>query len=172
MNGREVTVKVASVCVAAACTLALVPGSASAATALRSDRRGDAPKSIDITRTTYRHAPARVSVKIRARALDGPGRAELAISKFTIFEAGYVARVKKKANGRVSKRLFYFNHFRLVPRSCKVSGVWNERRSTVRISVPRRCLKHHRKNRLYVAAMTVHGKKFDKARAVRRLKRG
>lgn len=104
--------------------------------------------------------------------LDGPARASLAISKFTIFEAGYVAIVRKTASGEVSKRLFYFNHFELVPRKCKVSGSWNERASSVRIAVPRKCLKHHKKNRLYVAARTIRGKKFDDAPAVRRLERG
>lgn len=155
-----------------AAVLVLLPSNAGAATATRSDSRNDAPARIDIARVQYRHGVHRVSTKVRIPELGRTGRVSLAISRFEIFEAGYVAIVRRRGDGSLSRRLMYFDHFDTTPRRCDVSGSWSLALGLVTVSLPRNCLEGHRTNRLYVAARSIRGERFDDAPAVRRLRRG
>ena len=90
-----------------------------------------------------------------------------------IFEAGYVAVVRKKPGERAKTRLFFFNHFEDSPRACNgLRGTWTRSTGTIKISVPRACLPGHRTRRVYVAARTIRGDAYDDAPAVVRLRRG
>ena len=155
-----------------AAVLVLLPATAVADSAARRDSRNDAPARIDVTRVLYQHRVHRVSTRVRIPELGRTGRVALAISRFDIFEAGYVASVRRRSDGSVSRRLGYFDHFETTPRRCDVGGSWNRARGVVTVTVPRDCLKGHRTPRLYVAARSLHGNSFDDAPAVRRLGRG
>jgi hypothetical protein len=152
--------------------IALLPATAHADTALRRDARGDAPSAIDITRVQYRHARQTVSVRVRIPDLQRRGRVLLRTTRFNIFEAGYIAELRIRRNGSLSKRLLYFDHFDVHPRRCAVGGSWNARAGVVRVSVPRACLDGHRRQRLYVDAISALRQRSDNAPAVKRLARG
>lgn len=96
----------------------------------------------------------------------------LRTTKFDIFEAGYIAVLRKRPGGSLSKRLLYFDHFDTHPRRCDVGGSWNARAGVVRVSVPCVCLDGHRRPRLYLEAITAIGQRSDSAPAVKRLARG
>ncbi|KAA1420111.1 hypothetical protein FE697_019745 [Mumia zhuanghuii] len=164
-----------TVATAAGCAAALVLAAPPAAAdeRVREDRRDDAPASIDIARVTYRHTETRVAARIRVPELGRKGRASLAISRFGVFEAGYVAVVRKRPGDRTTTRLLFFDHFDAHPRSCDgLRGSWRRATGTIRISVPRTCLEGHRTRKVYVAARTIRGSSLDDARPVRRLARG
>jgi hypothetical protein len=154
--------------------LMLVGGSLPAAqadTVRRQDATGDAPAVIDIRTADYTHSDRRVSVVAVIPDLGDRGRAALSITRFTIFEAGYVVRIKKRAGSPPRVRLLFFDHFGLEPRECAaVSGRWGEDR--IRLSVARACLDGHARNRVFVQFGIVRGDDVDRARAVRRLERG
>lgn len=149
-----------------------LPSTVNADSVGRVDARNDAPAGIDITRVEYRHHAHRVSARVRVPDLARTGRVSLAISKFDVFEAGYVAVVRRRSDGTVSRRLTYFNHFDTTPRSCRVRGTWDRSDGVVTVSVPRRCLDGHRRERIYTAARALRGGVFDDAPSVRRLQRG
>ncbi|WP_370614319.1 hypothetical protein [Mumia sp. Pv 4-285] len=164
---------IAVVTVSCAAALALSSAPASAEERSRTDRAGDAPARIDLTHVSYRHTEARVSARIRVPDLGRRGRASLAVSRFGIFEAGYVAVVRKKPGRPATTRLLFFDHFDTTPRQCDgLRGSWKRATGTVSISVPRACLDGHRTRKVYVAARTMRGSSFDDARPVRRLARG
>lgn len=170
MRTQIMTITVGMACTAA---LALTASPAGADTRARTDARRDAPASIDISRATYRHTGSRVSTTIRVPHLGKRGRASLAISRYGIFEAGYVAVVRKMPGQRAKARLFFFDHVQNRPRACTgLRGTWKRSTGTITVSVPRTCLPGHRTRRLYVAARTMRGDAFDDAPAVTRLRRG
>ena len=147
---------------------AVVP--ASAETVRRDDPRGDAPARIDVSRATYTHSQHRVRVVARIPSLGRAGTAVLSISRFEIFEAGYVVEIKKRAGEPPRTRLFFFNHFDLEPRRCAaVSGTWGDHR--VSLSVARSCLTGHARERVFVQFGIQHGSHVDRAPAVKRLRR-
>lgn len=152
--------------------LAVLPATASADTTIRRDPRNDAPAGIDITRVRYSYTDNRVSTRVRVPELADSGRIGLSISRYSIFEAGYVAVVRRRSDGTTSRRLLYYNHFDTTPRRCDVDGSWNSSTGIVRVSVPRSCLENHRTPRIYVAARVLRGQRFDDAPPARRLPRG
>lgn len=152
--------------------LSVLPASAAADTATRRDPRGDAPAGIDIVRSHYRHAVRSVSARVYLPALSDTGSVSLAISRFDVFEAGYVAVVRRRADGTVSRRLLYFDHFDYLPRRCDVGGRWNRDTGVVTVKVPRRCLDDHRRPRLYLGARAYKRNRVDVAPPVLRLRRG
>lgn len=138
---------------------------------VRSDRVADAPAAIDVTRVRYSHADHQVRVRARIPDLGAAGVATLAITRFEIFEAGYVVRMVKRLGKPARVRLLYFDHFDLSRRECDgVAGRWNDR--SVRLAVPRSCLEGHAKRRVFVQFGIQRGRAVDRAPAVRRLPRG
>lgn len=94
----------------------------------------------------------------------------MAVTNFTIFEAGYVARIDRRRGAGPRAQLLYYNHFDLLPRHCpSVHGSWEG--GTVRLSIPKTCLKHDvgESNYLFMQFAVGQGSSFDRAPAVRRL---
>lgn len=146
---------------------------ATAETVVRRDPRGDAPDRIDTTRAAYAHGEHRVRVVARVPKLGKAGTADLLVSRYEIFEAGYVVRIRERRDKPARLRLLHFDHFDLVPVACEgLSGSWGQRR--VRLSVPRSCLTGHATNRVFTQLFIAFGsgEQFDEVRAVKRLRRG
>ena len=144
---------------------------ASAETKVKDDQLGDAPAAIDITRARYVHNDDAVIVVAKIPDLGGAGEAQLAVSRFEIFEAGYVVRLIKRRGEPATVGLFYFDHFDLLERDCDaVEGAW--RAHSIRIEVSRDCLKGHKRDVVFAQVATIRGEKVDRAPAVRRLARG
>lgn len=154
-----------------AAVVALFPSSASAETAVKRDQRNDAPAGIDITRVAYAYSDQRVAATVRVPELGATGRMGLSISRFEVFEAGYIAVVRRTADGTVSARLLYFDHFDTTPRPCDVDGTWSRAAGVITVSVPVSCLRRHRTEQIYTSARTLRGERFDDAPAVPRLSR-
>lgn len=141
-----------------------------AETKVKPDPAGDAPSGIDITRARYTHGDGRVKVFARVPALRRSGEATLSISRFGIFEAGYVVMIKKKLGEPGEVALYYFDHFGLEKRDCDgVSGTWGE--TSIRMSVPRSCLEGHAPRRVFAQVGISLGEQVDLAPAARRLAR-
>jgi hypothetical protein len=154
-------------CVAA---LALTPVAARAETRTTPDRTGDAPARIDIERARYDYGEGRVSVVARIPLLGDSGEASLSVSRYTIFEAGYVVRIIKRPNRAARTGLYFFNHFELVKRRCpQVSGEWGT--GSIKLAVPVACLEDHRTPRVFVQFGIGADGSIDRAPAVRRLAR-
>lgn len=134
----------------------------------RNDAHGDAPARIDVWSAKYTHSEARVAVVAKIAALGQAGEASLSISRFTVFEAGYVVLIRKRVGHKPRVRLAYFNHFDLEPRSCsQVNGRWANGR--IRLSVARACLRGHAKRKVFVQFGIQRRSKIDRAPAVKRL---
>jgi len=147
-----------------------VAAPASAQTVTREDRVGDAPASIDITRVRYAHLSDRVRVAARIPQLGDAGTADFLISRFEIFEAGYVARIRKTKDREARVSLLYYNHFDLTKRTCKgLTGMWEA--DKIRLKVPRSCLKGHRTKYVSTQFVIARGEPFDEAPLVKRLRR-
>ena len=84
------------VAAAALVVTAAVVAPAAAETVERDDRRGDAPASIDVVHATYSHTHSRVRVVVRVPDLGRGGVADLSISRFELFELGYVLRITNR----------------------------------------------------------------------------
>ena len=141
-----------------------------AETKVKPDPSDDAPSGIDITRARYTHGDGRVKVFARVPALRDSGEASLSISRFEIFEAGYVVLIKKRLGEPARVRLYFFNHFDLEKRDCDgVSGRWGE--TSIRLSVPRSCLEGHATHRVFAQVGVSLGEQVDLAPAARRLAR-
>ena len=151
--------------------LALLPASASAETVVRRDARNDAPAGIDITRVAYAYSARRVAATVRVPELARTGRMGLSISRFEVFEAGYIAVVRRTSDGTVSARLLYYDHFDTTPRPCDVEGSWSRAAGAITVGVPVSCLRRHRTEQIYTSARTLRGERIDDAPAVRRLSR-
>ncbi len=147
-----------------------VTPAANAATATRVDRRGDAPRFIDITRVKYGNAEHRVYSRVRVPGLERRGVARLFIAPPTAGDIAYAARVRVRANGSLDKRFTLETNTGSFNRRCHFRAQWNARDNVVLISVPQRCVKSFGGHRLYLGAIT--GKYRDQAPAVRRLPRG
>lgn len=159
--------------VAAGLLVGAVAAPASAQTVVRDDPRGDAPARIDVTKVRYAHLSDRVRVAARIPGLGRSGTADFLVSRFEIFEAGYVVRIRQPKVGPAKVSLLYFDHFDLKKRTCKgVSGSWGS--GVVRLKVPRSCLKGHATKRVFAQffiAFGAGGERFDEAPAVKRLRR-
>ena len=120
--------------IGATCAVLLIVGYAGsvpahAETRVKSDRLADAPDVIDISGVSYTHGNERVRVTAQIPHLGSAGEAALSISKFEIFEAGYVVRIVKQHGKPAKVGLFFFNHFDLEKRVCNdVSGSWDAER--------------------------------------------
>lgn len=146
---------------------------ADAQTVVRPDPRGDAPDRVDVTRAAYAHGQHRVRVIARTPALGTAGTADLLVSRYEIFEAGYVVRIRQRRDEPVRLVLLHFDHFDLKRVACDgLSGAWGPRR--IRLSVPRSCLTGHATNRVFAQLFVAFGsgEQFDEVRAVKRLRRG
>ncbi|MBA2952774.1 hypothetical protein GON03_22375 [Nocardioides sp. MAH-18] len=155
--------------VAAALVATAAPSSAD--TVRRKDPLGDAPASIDIASATYTHADQHLRVVARIPDLGSRGTAALSLSKFGIFEAGYVVQIRKRPGQPPRTRLLFFDHFDLRPRACDdLTGTW--RRQTVTLAVARSCLTGHAQRRMFAQFGIQRGVEVDRAPAVTRLRRG
>ena len=144
---------------------------AHAETRVRTDRVGDAPSTLDVTRVRYAHADHQVRVRARIPDLGAAGVATLAITRFDVFEAGYVVRMVKRLGKPARVRVLYFDHFDLSRHECDgAAGRWNDR--SVRLAVPRSCLEGHAKRRIFLEFGIHRGRAVDRTPAVRRLPRG
>jgi hypothetical protein len=163
-------VKTVSVAVTALLCLTLLGTPAQAATVVKEDRANDAPARIDIRRVTYAYGDGQVKVRARIPQLGRAGKADLSITKFEIFEAGYVLRIAKWRGERARVRLYYFDHFSLNRRRCDgIAGQWND--ANIRMTVPTECLTGHARRRIRVQFGIQHRQDIDRAPAVRRLAR-
>jgi hypothetical protein len=168
--GWDVRMRELSAIVAAAALLVAAVSPATAETVERDDRRGDAPAGIDVVQATYSHTRHRVRVVARVPDLGPAGSATLSISRFEIFEAGYVLRIRARSGAPPRIRLLFFNHFDLEPRRCAgVTGTWAN--GVVRLSVARTCLVGHVAEQVFAQFHIRHGSDIDEAPAVRRLRR-
>lgn len=143
-------------------------------TAVRKDPAGDAPARIDVTKVRYSHLSDRVRVSAKIPKLGKSGTADFLVSKFEIFEAGYVVRIRQPKGKRAQVSLLYFDHFSLKKQKCKgVSGSWGK--NVVRLKVPRSCLKKrgHATKELTTQFFISFGsgEQFDEAPAVLSLRR-
>jgi hypothetical protein len=137
----------------------------------RRDRADDAVARIDIAGARYSYRPARISALARIPDLGRAGDASLSITRFEVFEAGYVLRITKRAGQRPRVRLFFFDHFSLNRRRCNgIRGGWRDR--AIRLSVPTRCLRGHARPQVFAQFGISRGRHLDRAPAVRRLSRG
>jgi hypothetical protein len=162
-------VRIAVVVASIALSLGVTP--ALAETKTRVDPADDAPAGIDITLARYSYENGRVSVMARVPHLARRGRADLSISRFEIFDAGYVLRLVKRAGKPPRTRLYFFDHFDLHRRPCDdVRGSW--RSGTVRLSVDADCLEDHARRRIFTQVGLIRRQTVDVAPAVRRLERG
>lgn len=144
---------------------------ARADTVHRTDAKDDARPVIDIHGVDYSHDRRRVRAIADIPDLGRSGSASLSITRFTIFEAGYVIQIRKRSGLAARVRLYYFNHFDLEPRRCAaVSGRWGQ--DQIKLGVARRCLDGHIRNRLFVQFGIKRGESVDRAPAVRRIERG
>lgn len=163
--------------VPALCGAALLVGGvaapASAQSVDRSDTVGDAPARIDITKVRYTHLSDRVRVAAKIPELGPSGTADFLVSRYEIFEAGYVVRIRQHRGKPAKVSLLYYDHFSLKKRSCKgISGSWGP--EVVRLKVPRSCLKGHATEHVFaqfVISFGAEGEQFDEAPAVTRLRR-
>jgi len=147
----------------------VLPPAAVAATATRSDARGDAPTRIDIVSGTYRNGPRYVSGSVRVVALGQSGRARLAVSPPTDGDDYYVARVHRLRDGSLKKRLIKYTAVEAVPVRCRFKASWRPGTDTVSIAVPHRCLPYP--SAMRVGLHTQVGQQFDWGPTVRRLTR-
>lgn len=148
----------------------IVPSMVSAAVVTRDDKRGDAPAAIDVTKARYAYGGGRVAVRATIPRLGDRGQAALSISRYEIFEAGYVVRIVKRVGKPARVRLQYFDHFDLHNRKCAgVAGRWNDRSVTLR--VPIKCLEGHRTPKVFAQFGIQRGERIDRAPAVKRLPR-
>ena len=151
-------------------SLVLVGSPAVAETVVDKDSVDDAPAWIDITRARYTYNSDRAKVIARIPDLGRAGEAALSITRFEVFEAGYVVRIIKRRGERATVGLYFFDHFDLNKRKCDgVSGTWGD--SYVRLSVPTDCLDGHAKRNVFAQFGIQRGQKVDRAPAVRRLAR-
>lgn len=151
--------------------LTLVGSPADAETKVRQDETGDAPAKIDVTRVRYSYGDDRVKAVARIPDLGRRGEAALSISRFEVFEAGYVVRIRKRLGKPARVSLLYFDHFDLHPRECDgLSGAWRD--SSIRLSVATSCLRGHARPRIFTQFGIQRGDDVDRAPAVRRLARG
>ncbi|HXH79757.1 hypothetical protein [Nocardioides sp.] len=132
------------------------------------DETGDAPRGIDIDSARYSHANEEVAVVARVPDLQRMGSASLSISRFEIFEAGYIVRIIKTRGRPAQTALLYFDHFDATERACDgVRGRWG--RSRIRLVVPTECLRGHRTSSLFAQFGISHAERVDHAPAVVRL---
>lgn len=161
--------KIAAALVAGLVALSSQP--ASGATRITYDRVGDAPPRIDVVRARYSYGDGHVRVLARIPDLGRSGNAALSISRFDIFEAGYVVRVVKRLGQPPRIGLYYFNHFDLEPRRCPdVTGQWN-RQQSIRLSVSTACLEGHARRNVFVQFGIAKRQHVDRAPALRNLAR-
>ena len=136
----------------------------------RPDRTGDAPAAIDLVRARYAYGHGRVAVTARVPELGRAGSTTLSISRFEIFEAGYVLRMRKKVGHEPHVRLYYFDHFGLNQRRCDdMAGSWGD--GVVHLDVATTCLRHHARPHVFAQVATSQGDDIDRAPAVKRLAR-
>ena len=134
------------------------------------DPLNDAPPQYDVTGVRYEHSSARVSAVARLPELGRRGKAQLAITHFTVFEAGYIGQLSKRPGAAPRVQLFYFDHFDSSPRKCPgIEGTWGEGR--IQIFVPKACMGQEvqQAERVFVQFTAGIGGEFDSAPAVRRL---
>lgn len=162
--------KILSVLLATLLGIPLLGSPAQAAIEVKRDRADDAPARIDIHSVAYEYGSGRVKVTASAPDLGRAGRADLSITRFEIFEAGYVLRIAKRRGNAARVRLYYFDHFDLNRRGCGgTTGRWND--TSIRMTVPTACLTGHASRRIRVQFGTQHRRAIDRAPAVRRLVR-
>jgi hypothetical protein len=155
---------------AAATLVIAVAAPAAGETVERDDRQGDAPASIDVVHATYSHTHSRVRVVARLPHLGRGGAADLSISRFEVFELGYVLRITNRPGKPPRTQLLFYNHFDLVPRGCAaIAGTWT--RGVIRMSVARTCLAGHAAEDVFAQFAIRHGRNTDRVPAVRRLHR-
>ena len=148
--------------------LCLSSGVAAAETVVRVDKTGDAPRGIDIDSARYSYAGGEVAVTARVQDLQRMGSASLSITRFEVFEAGYIVRIVKKRGRPAQTALLYFDHFDATERTCDgVRGRWG--RSRIRLVVPTECLRDHRTSSLFVQFGISDAGRVDHAPAVVRL---
>lgn len=149
--------------------LAVTPA-ATAETEVRKDRSGDAPAAIDIEEVDYVYGNGRVSVVASIPDLGRSGRADLTVTRFDTFEAGYVLRIVKRSGDPAKIRLYYFDHFDLDRRRCNdLGGKW--RGGGLSIGVPVDCLSGHARRSIRTQVTSAKGREYDRAPAVARLAR-
>lgn len=151
-----------------AVAMGLPSGGAVAETKTRTDTVGDAPSGIDVATARYSHTSRRVAVRATIPDLQPHGTASLSVTRFEVFEAGYVVEIVKRRSRAPRTRLLFFDHFDTTKRRCAgVSGHWG--RASIRLSVPLRCLRGHQEPEVFVQFASSDGRRVDRAPAVRRL---
>ena len=143
----------------------LLSAPAHAATKVKDDP-DDAPARIDITKVRYTYGDGTVRVSGTVPELGDFGRGYLTISRYEVFEAGYVLRIIKKAGEEPRVRLLYFDHFDLEPSACsRTAGSWGDQRIRMRVSTD--CLDGHARPRTYLRLTTAKGEELDEGPVAR-----
>ncbi len=150
--------------------IAAPAGTAHAESRSKGDPADDAPASIDLRRVAYGYTDGTVSVKARVPDLGKSGRADLSITRFMVFEAGYVLRIVKHRGSGPKVGLYYYDHFSLERRACTgLGGRW--KKPVIALSVPTGCLRGHARRRIRVQLGAQRGSNIDRAPAIRHLER-
>jgi hypothetical protein len=140
-------VKLSGMAASSAAVLVLWALPASAATVVIHDPAGDAPGGYDLTRTVYRNAPHRISVKAQVLRLQRE-RARFAVTfgPRDNPDLGFMARTYLSPDGSVKtpQNLYISREGSPLRIRCDVHAVWRlALADTVSLSVPRRCIKMH-----------------------------
>jgi len=143
-------------------------GPASAATHQESDRRGDAPPRLDITRVLYRNGPQAAVARIGFVDLLRRGKLTFQIAPPTAGDVSYVAILTINDRGRLVKRFGYRDNASTHPRRCRVSARWQAGRDVITVSVPQWCVRAFGGRALYMGSFTP----YDFGPVVRHLARG
>lgn len=139
---------------------------AEGASKTRSDPAEDAPARVDVTEARYSYGDNRTSVVITVPELGDAGRVYFRVSRYEIFEAGYVLRLRKQAGEEPRVRLLYYDHFDIKPRACSAKGgSWGD--DTIRMRVSNDCLDGHARRRAFMDLSTATGEQFDEVAKVR-----
>lgn len=115
-------------------------GPASAATHQESDRRGDAPPRLDITRVIYRNGPQAAVARIGFDDLLRRGKLTFVIAPPTAGDIAYVAIVRINDRGHLVKRFAFSDNAGNHPRRCHVGARWQAGQDVITVSVPQGCV--------------------------------
>lgn len=116
-------------------------GPAEAAKRTMIDPPRDAPKSVDVTKVTYKHTKRGVSARFKVRGLTKRGEFVLAVGSVPGNKKRF-AMTATRSGGKVTKRFYRSNAKGNSRKKCKGMRVrWRARHNVIWMSFPVRCYK-------------------------------